>query len=208
MNIDDANETLVLKPKDVTDEGLYQVEVEVSLKDFQKIKNVSILTVQVNPCKVLKFEGSLTDTMLLYTVNTLEAVGPSYWFTQTRSCDYIETIEVQNMPAFVKHDPSAQRFSIFTDDPLSSGTYKINVLSSIKVPDDYTRSTYTTMTSQVEFTYTVVADCTSTKFDKWMLPHAKYTSSVLEDAQIINLGPVYDSVSQINGNQDGLTFCG
>ena len=29
-----------------------------------------------------------------------------------------------------------------------------------------------------------------------------------EDPQTVTLGPVLDSVSQINGNQDGLTFCG
>ena len=112
------------------------------------------------------------------------------------------------MPAFVVHDPNTKEFSIFTNDPSNSGTYKIDVVSTIKVPDDYPLSTYTIMTSQVEFTLTVIADCTSTQFVSWGLSDANYTSSVLEDAQIISLGPIQDSVSQINGNKDGMTSCG
>lgn len=64
------------------------------------------------------------------------------------------------------------------------------------------------MTSQVDFTLTVEADCQVSEFLDWSLEGTLYTTSVKEESQKVTLGPVLDSVSQINGNQDGFSFCG
>ena len=76
------------------------------------------------------------------------------------------------------------------------------------MPKDYTRLTFTTFTAHVDFTLTVGATCGSAQFIEWSLPGKSYSNTVLGETVIDAIGPVKDTVSLINGNKDGLSFCG
>ena len=52
------------------------------------------------------------------------------------------------------------------------------------------------------------ATCGSAQFIEWSLPGKAYSNTVLGEAVIDAIGPVKDTVSLINGNKDGLSFCG
>ena len=65
-----------------------------------------------------------------------------------------------------------------------------------------------TLTAHVDFTLTVGAVCGSTSFIDWGLHEKLFISTVKGKTIVEQMGPVKDTVSQINGNKDGLTFCG
>jgi hypothetical protein len=110
LSIDD--QALVLLPTSSADEGIYTVEIEVSLQDFPAIKQVAAITVQVNPCQVSSFDSSITNTPLSYSVNTAATVGAFYSFSQVRACGYDETITVTGLPASATHDEVGKSFSV------------------------------------------------------------------------------------------------
>ena len=106
------------------------------------------------------------------------------------------------------HNSDTTNFSIFSDKLSDVGTYEVSVVSTIEVPKDFKKATSTTMTSQVDFTITVNAVCGSTSFIDWALHEKLFISTVKGKVIVGEMGPVLDTVSQINGNKDGLTFCG
>ena len=59
------------------------------------------------------------------------------------------------------------------------------------------------------FELEMIAGCDMTAFADWHLKAAApIQASVLADSTRIELGPVQDTVSRQNGNNDGLTHCG
>lgn len=65
------------------------------------------------------------------------------------------------------------------------------------------------METDISFVLQVVAGCDVTEFVDWALPStSSYTINVLDDAITVPIGPVDDTVSRKNGNQDGVSYCG
>ena len=112
------------------------------------------------------------------------------------------------MPSFVTHNEVSRDFSIFTDQLSDTKSYSVQVISTIEVPDDHSRTNFRTTTAQVSFSLNVGATCESAEFVEWSLPGQSYTNTVKGEPQVVAIGPVQDTVSKINGNQDGLTYCG
>ena len=77
------------------------------------------------------------------------------------------------------------------------------------VPTDFTLTIFNPVTAQIDFTLDIEATCEVTKFMDWTLKEStSFQHYVKAVATQHSIGPVYDSVSRINGNQDGLSFCG
>ena len=76
------------------------------------------------------------------------------------------------------HNSDTSDFAIFSDELSDEGTYEVTVISTIEVPEDYSRSSTKTLTAQVDFTVTVGAVCGSTSFIDWSLHGKTYTGTV------------------------------
>ena len=55
------------------------------------------------------------------------------------------------MTEFITHDSVSKTFSVETDDPQNEATYDITVESTIDVPDDWTKNSFTQVKSSVNF---------------------------------------------------------
>ena len=105
------------------------------------------------------------------------------------------------------HNSSDKSFTIETTDPQNEGSYIVSLVSSIKVPTDYSRSSFTEISSSnVTFQIDVVDECGVTVFDDIKL--TDFRVFVLGPAEIQYLDQVKDSASKLFGNKDGLSFCG
>ena len=97
-----------------------------------------------------------------------------------RNCGYAETLTVTDLPAFVTHNSSAKSFTVQTSDPLDKGSYIVSLGSRIKVPTDYSRSSFTEISSPVvTLEIKVFDECGVTVFD----------DLILADMTVFALGP-------------------
>ena len=69
-------------------------------------------------------------------------------------------------------------FSIFSDQLSDTNSYTVQVISTIEVPDDHSRTNFITNTAEVSFTLNVGATCESAEFVDWSLPGESYTNTV------------------------------
>lgn len=109
--------------------------MEVSLVDYPSITESTSLTVIIEPCQVTQFTGSvLPENSFSYQVQASETTAFTYSFTQVALCDYEQTIEIVDLPAFMSHDESTKQLRIFTDNPQDDGDYTLVVKSTIQDP--------------------------------------------------------------------------
>ena len=89
-----------------------------------------------------------------------------YIFDEDPICDYPETVTLTGLPAFVTHNaPVTDDFSVpFSDDLSLIGSYPVNIRSVIEIPDDYTKSTFTTMFVEYDF-IVFIEPCLVTSYD-------------------------------------------
>ena len=83
------------------DEGLYTVNIEVSLKNYPDIKDVATVTIQIDPCQVNTLVGRVEPATATYAIAANEMTSFAYFFEQTNACGYIQTVDVSNMPDFM-----------------------------------------------------------------------------------------------------------
>lgn len=82
--------------------------------------------------------------------------GP-YIFDEVPFCGYLETVTLTDLPAFVSHNDGSSDFTVPQNGDLSLiGEYTVNIKSEIKVPDDYTLSTFRTY--EVNYDFLVIID--------------------------------------------------
>lgn len=110
----------------------------------------------------------------------------------------METVTVVGLPSFATHNDVARTFTVETDNALDEDAYIVTVTGSIQVPQDYTRTSFTEMTSSVEFTIVVQEECGETIFDDLVL--ADMAVFVKGPASTLTIDPVMDSVSKQLGN--------
>ena len=179
-----------VQPVNESDEGEHFVQIEVSLANTPTVKEISTITIEINPCQVINFEGTVTPAATSYTIDSDELKSFLYLFTQTPTCGYSETIEVVGLPSFMTHNSDTTDFSIFSDKLSDEGKYEVTVISTIEVPEDYSRGTTKTLTAQVDFTVTVGAVCGSTSFIEWGLHEKLFMSTVKGKTITDKMGPV------------------
>lgn len=77
----------------------------------------------------------------------------SYIFMQDPQCKYSEVVTLTNLPTFVTHNaPNSDDFTIpQTTDASLIAAYTVTIRSEISVPDDYSKTTFTTMSAEHDF---------------------------------------------------------
>lgn len=110
-------------------------------------------------------------------------------------------------------DPETLELVINTDDEGNIGEYFVTLRNMITTPDDYSLEFFTdnlaetTVEIVVKATSNLPAGCSETAFDSFD-PGQILEASVFGAPQTVQIQLPADSVSKIEGNQDGFTYCG
>ena len=110
------------------------------------------------PCQIVEYVATLKVTDIRYAISepALLQVG-SYSFDEVPLCGYPETVTLTNLPLFVTHNEVSSDFSVPQSTDLSLiGEYTVNIKSEIQVPNDQTKSTFTT--HEVNYDFLVIID--------------------------------------------------
>ena len=77
-----------------------------------------------------------------------------YDFDEEPVCNYLETVTLKDLPIFVTHNaPVSDDFTVLqTNDLNIIGSYIVTIKSEISVPDDYTKTSFTILSSEHAFT--------------------------------------------------------
>ena len=112
-------------------------------------------TVFIEPCIVNTYLATLEVADISYNIgaNELANISP-YVFAKDPVCNYPETVTLTNLPVFVTHNaPTSDDFSVPQNNDLALiGSYVVTIRSEISIPDDHTKTTFTTMSAQHDFT--------------------------------------------------------
>ena len=81
ITVDSEAQTLSIAPTHTSDVGLWMIEVEVSLLGDPLIKEITTVTVIVNPCQVAELVGTIMDSAIVYPLHTPAMIGGLYSFT-------------------------------------------------------------------------------------------------------------------------------
>ena len=121
---------------------------------FTTISDQYQFTVFVEPCIVSFYTATIEVADIYYNIgNTaLKNVSP-YTFDESPECNYPETVTLTNLPTFVTHNaPTMADFSVpYSSDLSLIGSYSVTIRSEIKVPNDYTETTFKSMFVEYEF---------------------------------------------------------
>jgi hypothetical protein len=91
-------------------------------------------------------------TVISYNVGAPSLTSPKYTFDESPPCLYPETVTLTNLPSFVTHNLATSDFTIpQTFDLALIGEYKVHIRSEISIPDDYTKTKYTTKVAEYDF---------------------------------------------------------
>ena len=96
--------------------------------------------------------STLNAGPITYRVGDPALTDGPYEFTEDPVCSYPETVALTNLPGWAQHNEGTSDFTIPKTGDLSIiGEHVVTILGEILVPDDYTKSTYTPMTVQYDF---------------------------------------------------------
>ena len=112
-------------------------------------------TIFIEPCIVNTYIATLEVADISYNIGAPELANVSpYVFDEDPVCNYPETVTLTNLPVFVTHNaPTSDDFTVpYSDDLGLIGSYVVIIRSEIQIPDDYTKTTFSTMSAQHEFT--------------------------------------------------------
>ena len=110
------------------------------------------------PCQILDYVANLKVTEIRYRIGepALLQAG-SYTFDEVPLCGYPETVTLTNLPHFVTHNEVSSDFTVPQSTDVSHiGEYTVNIKSEIQVPNDQTKTTFTT--HEVNYDFLVVID--------------------------------------------------
>ena len=111
-------------------------------------------TVFIEPCIVNTYLATLEVADISYNIGASELTNVSpYVFDEDPVCGYPETVTLTDLPVFVTHNgPTSDDFTVpFNNDLALIGSYVVTIRSEISIPDDYTKTTFTTMSAEHEF---------------------------------------------------------
>ena len=112
-------------------------------------------TVFIEPCIVNTYLATLEVADISYNIGASEISNISpYVFDEDPVCKYPETVTLSNLPIFVTHNgPTSNDFTVpYNDDLALIGSYIVTIRSEILIPDDYTKTSFTTMSDEHDFT--------------------------------------------------------
>ena len=110
--------------------------------------------VYIEPCLVNTYEATQVVGPITYRVGDPAVTSSTYAFGEDPTiCNYPETFfSLANLPAWVTHNTASADFTIApTSDLTLIGEYIVTVTSEIEVPDDYSKTTFTTMKATYDF---------------------------------------------------------
>ena len=85
----------------------------------------------IEPCKVLTYDGSTTIGTMIYSIGDLD-MSTQYFFDESPVCNYLETVIVIDLPAFMIHNEGSSQITIpQTNDNSFVGIYTVTVRSEI-----------------------------------------------------------------------------
>ena len=111
-------------------------------------------TVFIEPCIVSTYLATLEVADISYNIGASELANVSpYVFDEDPLCGYPETVTLSDLPVFVTHNgPTSDDFTVpFNNDLALIGSYVVTIRSEISIPDDYTKTAFTTLTADHEF---------------------------------------------------------
>ena len=126
------------------------------------ISHDEVVIVKILPCPVDAYTASTASGSMIYKIGEL-AMTRQYSFDESPfACDYVETLTVTNLPAFMTHDEGLGEFTILeTNDYSLVGLYTVTVLSEIQVPSNAEQTVFTTKFDTFEITIEVQCSITS-----------------------------------------------
>jgi len=105
----------------------------------------------VEPCIVTQLITTPISTVS-YTIGANGVTSQQYTFTQDPQCNYDQTYIVTGVMPFFNHQTLKRNFLVpKTLDLQLEGTYDVTVRGEISVPDDYTKSSFTTISNEYTF---------------------------------------------------------
>ena len=106
----------------------------------------------MQPCLVTSYDATKVITKIVYNVNQATLTAGNYQFDESPVCNYPKTVTVTNLPAWTLHNVASSDFTIPQNDNLSLvGSYTVTLRSEIKIPNDYTKTTFKTLFVEYAF---------------------------------------------------------
>lgn len=111
-------------------------------------------TIFVEPCLISTYTATLEAADISYNIGGPDLLNVSpYVFDENPVCNYPETVTISNLPVFATHNgPTTDDFSLPQTTDLSLlGSYTVTVRSEIQVPNNYSKTTFTTWFAEHDF---------------------------------------------------------
>ena len=131
--------------------------------------------IQVEECLVDTYTADKIIESISYNIGAPDLTSTKYSFVEDPECNYPEIVTLQNLPAFVTHNEETSDFTIPLNRDLSLiGSYKVTIRSEIHIPDDYTKTTFTTMFVEYDFVIYIEPCLVSTYTDTTTITEIVY----------------------------------
>ena len=106
--------------------------------------------ITINPCQVTNFINVQAMGDITYRLGNPDLTQGTYSVQDSPgACGYEQTFAVTGLPAFAMHDESSRTFTVFeTLDHSLIGRYPVKITVSVSVPNDYTKTSFTTKTHE------------------------------------------------------------
>ena len=106
----------------------------------------------MEPCIVSLYTDKIKAADIIYNIMGPPQIDTSpYQFQQSPFCNYTENLTLIGKPSFLIAHKDHFDLPMLTDLSLI-GAYTVTIRAEIEVPDDYTKNTFTTMSSEHDFT--------------------------------------------------------
>ena len=108
--------------------------------------------IQVEECYVETYTAKDVIETISYNIGAPDLTSVKYSFDEKPACHYPEIVTLINLPDFVTHNGDTNDFTIPSNNDLSLiGSYTVTIRSEIHIPDDYSKSSHTTMFVEYDF---------------------------------------------------------
>ena len=125
LAFDLAQSQLTLSGTQMSDEGLYQVQMRAFLVDYPSVENIINFEAEVDPCRVTNAVVSIND--ITYTIGTGQQIEDTLQISiEPPECDtYSSQLGYFGLPAFIKQ--SGNRLLLDSNDRSYTGTQALNL---------------------------------------------------------------------------------
>ena len=155
-----SNDFTLPKTSDLSLLGEYTITIRAEIQvpnDYTQATFTAMFAehefvVYMEPCIVDDLTATTIVPKIIYNVNQPDLTTGFYQFEENPVCNYPQTVTLTNLPAFAIHNEPTSDFTIAQNNDLGLiGAYTVRIRSEVEVPDDYTRSTFTTKFAEYDF---------------------------------------------------------